>query len=90
MTTHSSALERTLKSDPVLASPEHAATVQLARALAKELDASTSIPTRTLAAHVSVLSQLRRVIRDAQAERAKAGPPKAASRLAQMKDGAKP
>lgn len=87
MTTHSSALESTIASDEALALPEHAATVQLARALAKELDAATSaLPTRTLASYGSVLSQLRRVIRDARVARAKL-PPRTATRLQNMKTG---
>jgi len=70
MTTHTKALEQTLGSDQILSSGEHAGLVQLARALAKELDRQAdTLPTRTLAAYLSTLSQIRRIVRDAQDER---------------------
>lgn len=85
MTTHASALERTLKSSTVLSTPENAATVQLARTLAAAMDATDAPTARTLTAYASVLGQLRRVVRDAPA-----APAREATRLSQMKDGAKP
>ncbi|WIE70801.1 hypothetical protein [Curtobacterium sp. MCJR17_020] len=61
------ALEVTLAADPVLALPTHAGTVQLARSVAAELDEKGGLPTRTLAAYVSLLSTLRRISKDAAA-----------------------
>lgn len=74
MTTHSDELELTLSSDPVLAEPEHAAEVYLARTLAAELDrqaAAGDLQTRTVASYAGVLGAIRRVIRDERERRRK-------------------
>lgn len=89
--THSDALEVTIASDPVLSLPQHTAEVELARALAKQLDAQAEPQTRTVASYAGVLGALRRIIKQAEAARAKeAGTaPKTASRLSLIKDQAK-
>jgi hypothetical protein len=86
MTTHLEALEVTLAADPVLAKPEHASTVQLTRTVAETLDRQTrsgTLQTRTLAAYVSLLTSLRRIVRDAKADGP--APTRSASRLAQLR-----
>ncbi len=91
MTTHADELERTIASDPSLTSPEHAATVKLARDLAGELDnqiaAEGTGQTRTIATYAGLLGNLRRIIRDDRdlRRRTQAGPAKSASRLALIK-----
>jgi hypothetical protein len=86
-TTNAAALERTISSDPVLSSDEHAATIKLARDLAAELDgqlaASGAGQTRTIATYAGVLANLRRVVRDERERRRReAARPKPAGRLA--------
>lgn len=91
MTTHVEALEVTLAADSVLANPEHASTVQLARTLAATLDRQTkagSLQTRTLAAYVSLLTALRRIVREARDDGP--SPARSASRLAKLKQDSTP
>lgn len=91
MTTHATELERTIASDLALTSPEHAATVKLARELAAELDAQIAAEgtgqTRTIATYAGLLGNLRRIVRDERdaRRRASAGPSRPASRLAHIK-----
>jgi hypothetical protein len=65
---HRTALEATLASSAILARPEHAALIELARTLAGELDGPH--PTaRATTAYLSVLKDVGRVIAAAPEER---------------------
>lgn len=91
MTTHLHELERTIASDASLTSPEHAATVKLARDLATELDSQIAKDgtgqTRTIATYAGLVGNLRRIVRDEREFRRRNGAtaPKSASRLALIK-----
>lgn len=90
MTTHSDELARTIASDPILSTEEHAAEVYLATVLAAELDAQTArgdLQTRTVASYAGVLGALRRVVRDERdrQRRAQTRPDRPASRLSLIK-----
>jgi hypothetical protein len=88
--TQRAALELTIASDPALSEPVHAATINLARSLADEIDdqikATGTAQTRTTATYSGQLAAIRRIVRDARADRTRTNTPvKTASRLALIK-----